>query len=59
MVRCPNCGSTAQPKIADSQHFVWKNEVSIFIKYKCGCGQEFTTREIFERKNEQIINEKA
>lgn len=59
MVRCPNCGSTAQPKIADSQHFVWSNTVSVFIKYKCGCGQVFTTNEVFERKNEKIINEKA
>lgn len=57
MVRCPNCGSTAQPKIINSEHFIWYGEVVIIITYKCGCGKVFSTREIFKRENEKIINE--
>ena len=57
MIRCPNCGSTAQPKIIDSEHYIWQGEVSVIIAYKCGCGRMFATREVFKRENEEIFDE--
>ena len=35
MVKCPNCGSTAQIKLIDTTHMI-SNQVS--EKYECGCG---------------------
>lgn len=57
MIKCPKCGSTAQSKIINSEDYIWQNEVSIIITYKCGCGKMFTTREVFKRENEEIIDE--
>lgn len=46
MIKCPNCGSTAQPKQIDRE----EREISCYTievvrTYKCGCGEVFTTKE--------------
>ena len=35
MVKCPNCGSTAQIRLIDSYHY---NTNHIAEEYECGCG---------------------
>lgn len=35
MIKCPNCGSTAQIKFIESYHYTTK---SIAEKYECECG---------------------
>lgn len=35
MVKCPNCGSTAQVKFIEGYHYC---STKIAEKYKCGCG---------------------
>ena len=37
MVKCPNCGSTAQVKVIGQK---WGEKTAI-RKYQCGCGCEF------------------
>ena len=37
MIKCPNCGSTAQIKFIESYHYTTK---SIAEKYECGCGTQ-------------------
>ena len=52
MVRCPNCGSTAQPKlqkIEDKELTCYTIEVT--RTYKCGCGQVFTAKEYKNNEN--------
>ena len=56
MVKCPNCGSTAQPKLQKIE----EQEISCYTievtrTYKCGCGEVFTTKEY---KNGEYFNEK-
>ena len=38
MIKCPNCGSTSQPKLIryDNNDFL-----HIYKDYKCGCGCRF------------------
>ena len=61
MIKCPSCGSTAQVWIDDHETFVWRNTLSIYLTYKCGCGCKFVTRVQVDRDNEklyEIIEEK-
>ena len=48
MIKCPNCGSTAQFKI------IYEGETShqLYRKFKCGCG---ATAEITYKKTEVVF----
>lgn len=46
MVRCPNCGSTAQVKLIGDYQYT---DALYMKKYECGCGA--TIVEHFKRKN--------
>ena len=54
MIKCPNCGSTAQVCIEDHETFVWKDTLSIYLTYKCGCGCKFSTKTEVDRNNEKL-----
>ena len=61
MTKCPSCGSTAQVRIDEHETFVWRNTLSTYLTYKCGCGCKFITRVQVDRNNEkfyEIIEEK-
>ena len=56
MVRCPNCGSTAQVK--ENTPFVSREGYYIDAKYKCGCGLYFDTENDLENlmeKNADVL----
>ena len=42
MVKCPNCGSSAQPKVVATEYNENNRIIKIVRTYKCGCGQIFT-----------------
>lgn len=42
MTRCPNCGSSAQLKVIETEYFENGWEIEVVRTYKCGCGQMFT-----------------
>ena len=42
MFRCPNCGSSSQPKVIDTEYIEDGWDITIVRHYKCGCGQCFT-----------------
>jgi hypothetical protein len=42
MVKCPNCGSSAQPKVIATKYNEDDYIIKIVRTYKCGCGQIFT-----------------
>lgn len=58
MIKCPNCGSTAQVK-PNGQIQISSNHLYITESYVCGCGCHFTVLQSRE-ENKQIIiiNEK-
>lgn len=54
MTKCPNCGSTAQVYLDYQETYVWKNMISIYLTYKCGCGCRFVTKIQVDKNNEKI-----
>jgi DNA-directed RNA polymerase subunit RPC12/RpoP len=59
MVRCPNCGSTAQVRKYDWDiHFDSENEITINRQYLCkGCGHLFSTDQLYKADGEEIVND--
>ena len=58
MVKCPNCGSTAQVKvfIGDNLNYIWIGSMGFVQQHLiCGCGCEFVR--IFKFEKEVVINE--
>jgi hypothetical protein len=41
MVRCPNCGSSAQPKVVATAYNENGWTIEVVRTYECGCGQMF------------------
>lgn len=56
-MKCPNCGSTAQVCIDDYETYVWRDVVSVYLNYKCGCGCLFTSRLEINRNEEKFLGE--
>lgn len=56
-MKCPNCGSTAQAHIDDYETYVWRDVVSVYLNYKCGCGCLFTSRLEINRNEEKFLGE--
>jgi hypothetical protein len=44
MIKCPNCGSTAQVKLKE----IFQAEKYVQITWVCGCGTEIVTRLSYE-----------
>lgn len=53
MIKCPNCGSTAQHKPIDHECVLWYDRVTLYVTYTCGCGWKFCTREVLPRDKEK------
>ena len=46
MIKCPNCGSTAQVRIIEQETFVWhERHTDTINKCQCGCGKQFAYHE--------------
>lgn len=59
MIKCPDCGSTAQPKLIDVNFEGDDREANCYRTYICGCGCKFITVQTYKSLNEeQIIIEK-
>lgn len=48
---CPNCGSTAQPKIVATNFEEDGWTVKVIHHYKCSCGQDFTGTGYYENRD--------
>ena len=51
MIKCPNCGSTAQVKVIGVEFEDDPFGVIRYKDYKCGCGHLFATRTYYEAKS--------
>lgn len=45
MIRCLNCGSTAQVKLKE----IYQADTYVQITWECGCGTEIVTRMSYEQ----------
>lgn len=55
MIKCPNCGSTAQTEPLEVQYY--EDGWSIYVErwYHCGCGQGFTTSTTYKSDGDEEI----
>ena len=59
MIKCPNCGSTAQLELLDSTYIEDGYHLTIERLYVCGCGRSFLTATDYTADGcEVITNEK-
>ena len=47
MAKCPNCGSTAQPKVLMTEYNEDGWTIEVVRTYSCGCGCTFTGTSYF------------
>ena len=40
-MRCPNCGSSAQPKVVSTEYHEYGWDIEVMRHYVCGCGEKF------------------
>ena len=40
-MRCPNCGSSAQPKVVSTEYHEDGWDIEVVRHYVCGCGEKF------------------
>ena len=58
MIKCPNCGSTAQFYIEDVNFEYDETTASVMYSYKCGCGKRFSTITVYvSKRGEQLIED--
>ena len=56
MIKCPNCGSTAQPYVEDVTVEYDETTASVVYCYKCNCGKRYSTITVYEtEKGEQLL----
>ena len=56
-MKCPNCGSTAQVRLANHETYVWRDTVSVYLVYQGGCGCRLASRIAASRKEEKFYGE--
>lgn len=54
MIKCPNCGSTSQPKPIDRQIAGKMDSPTLETTYKCGCGRMFVTLTSISMRDEIV-----
>lgn len=57
MVKCPNCGSTAQVKVIDVEFEEDPCGAIRYKTYKCGCGRIFLTRTYYNESSNEIVDD--
>lgn len=55
MIKCPNCGSTAQIKLIRIRWIENGWEVEKVTLYKCGCGNLITTSTMFVSDGIEVV----
>lgn len=57
MVRCPNCGSTAQIKLIDTKYNEDGWTIEVVRTYHCGCGETFTAKSWYHSDSTEELDE--
>ena len=50
MTRCPNCGSSAQVRVIETEYNEYGWDIEVVRTYKCGCGQRFIRTSFYTYK---------
>ena len=46
-MKCPNCGSSAQPRVAKTEYIEDGWEITAVRTYECGCGCRFKGTSVY------------
>lgn len=57
MIKCPNCGSSAQVEVIDVEFESDPFGIIQYKTYKCGCGRLFLTRTYYKASSNEIIDD--
>lgn len=58
MIKCPNCGSTAQLDNFETEYHEDDYTLIIVVRwYRCGCGTNFITATTFHSDDDETIEE--
>lgn len=57
MIKCPNCGSSAQKKVIKIEFEEDSCGAIRYITYECGCGHIFTTRTYYKESSNEMVDE--
>lgn len=57
MIKCPNCGSTAQIEILKTEYKEDGAIIEVIRYYRCGCGREFTTSSLYQWDGFEFIED--
>jgi hypothetical protein len=57
MIKCPNCGSTAQVKYLKRTFEEDGDSICVIRKYQCGCGEIFHTTEYYYSDYPETVDE--
>lgn len=57
MIKCPNCGSTAQPYLIDTEYKENGWTIKRINYLRCGCGWGFSTSAIFESDGNEVLED--
>lgn len=57
MVKCPNCGSTAQVRIFNKENIYYKDlKTHTYLEHcKCRCGCTFDIKEHYKQVKQEVI----
>ena len=59
MIKCPNCGSTAQPQLIDTEYQENGWTIKRRAILRCGCGWLFSTSAIFQSDGVEVIEDEC
>lgn len=54
-MRCPNCGSSAQPKVVSTEYHEDEWDIKVVRHYVCGCGKKFIDLSYYKCEGYEII----
>lgn len=54
-MRCPNCGSSAQPKVVSTEYHEDGWEIEVVRHYVCGCGEKFVGLSYYNSEGYEIV----
>ena len=57
MIKCPNCGSSAQSKVIGVEFEDDPFGVTRYKDYKCGCGHIFTTQTYYTASSNEMVDD--
>lgn len=55
--QCPNCGSTAQVKVLNTEFEAQDDHIVKYTTYSCGCKNLWITSTVYQQTGEELIED--